>query len=277
MSSIVTQPAIAARSTLKWRIYLMEAALLGFFMVSACGFGVLLFHPRSFVMSLIPGEFVRLVLMGLTMGATAVVLIYSRWGKGSGAHMNPAFTLCNLRLGRITPTDAMGYILGQFGGATLGVGLMAIALPGWLDDPGVNYVVTVPGRAGLFVAWLGEFIIAFVLMLMVQLVNRKANLAPYTGWFAGLLLVVYITFESPLSGMSLNPARTFGSAIVAQVWTAMWIYFTAPVAGMFAAIELLRLTSPRKHAMCCKLSHCPRVPCEIRCDCVTHLNEHASA
>jgi aquaporin Z len=94
----------------------MEAALLGGFMVSACGFTVLLFHPASPAVQAIPSEFVRRWLTGLAMGATAIALIYSPWGRRSGAHFNPAVTLTFLRLGNVAPRDAAGYVLAQFVG-----------------------------------------------------------------------------------------------------------------------------------------------------------------
>ena len=81
--------------------YLMEAAGLGLFMVSACGFGVLLNHPESPALAALPDAFLRQALMGLAMGATAAGLVYSPWGRRSGAHMNPAVTLAFLALGKV--------------------------------------------------------------------------------------------------------------------------------------------------------------------------------
>ena len=63
-------------------------------------------------------------------------------------------------------------------------------------------------------------------------------LKPLLGYFAGFLLLVYITFESPLSGMSLNPARSVASAIPARSWKAMWIYCVAPPLAMLLAAAL---------------------------------------
>jgi aquaporin Z len=67
----------------------------------------------------------------------------------------------------------------------------------------------------------------------------------YTHYFAAILVAIYIAFESPLSGMSTNPARTFGPALCARYWHALWIYFVAPPLGMLAA-EVLLLTRERK-------------------------------
>jgi aquaporin Z len=258
-------------------IYAIEAALLGTFMVSACAVTAALEHPASPVRRAIDSALVRRAVIGVAMGITAVLLIYSPWGRRSGAHMNPAVTLGFLRLGKIRPHDAAGYVAAQFVGGAAGVALMAVALGPRLMDASVNYVATLPGNAGLSAAWLGEFAIALLMMTVVLQLNRFPRLAPYTGWFAGTLVAIYITFEAPLSGMSLNPARTFGSAIVGRVWTALWIYFTAPTLGMLAAVELHRIASRRRHALCAKLSHCTKFPCIFKCDCLGVPNINAAS
>ena len=100
--------------------YLIEAACLGLFMVSACSFTVLLEHPASAIRRLLPSAFVRRLLAGIAMGVTAVTLIYSPWGKQSGAHLNPSVTLTFFRLGKIEPWDACFYVVAQFIGGILG-------------------------------------------------------------------------------------------------------------------------------------------------------------
>ncbi len=236
-----------------WPEYLIEAALLGIFMVSACGFGVLLEHPASPVRQALPDAFTRRVLMGLAMGLTAVCLIYSPWGKQSGAHFNPAVTLTFWRLGKIKGVDAFFYILFQFIGGVLGVSLAAVVLQSNLSHPAVNYVATLPGNSGLQAAFAAELVITFIQMTMVLNVSNTNNSARYTGVLAGLLVALYISFEAPLSGMSMNPARTFGSAIGGNIWTAWWIYFTAPLLGMLAAAQLYVWT--KRQVACAKLHH----------------------
>jgi len=82
-------------------------------------------------------------------------------------------------------------------------------------------------------------------------------------------VAIYITFEAPISGMSLNPARTFSSAIHAGEWMGWWIYFTAPIAGMFTGIELHRVLGSHRQALCGKLNHSD-ANCHIRCNCIQH-------
>jgi aquaporin Z len=238
--------------------YLMEAAGLGAFMVSACGFGTLLEHPVSPVRQAIADGDVRRVLMGLAMGVTAVAIIYSPWGKQSGAHINPATTLTFWRLGKVQGVDALGYVVAQFIGGALGVALSAALLPSALQHPAVNYVTTMPGRFGVAVAFVAELLISFLLMSVVLRVSNHERFARYTGLCAGALAATYISLEAPLSGMSMNPARTFGSALVAQSWTALWIYFTAPPLGMLAAAQFYLYQKPlgqKRQVACAKLHH----------------------
>jgi aquaporin Z len=233
----------------------MEAAELALFMISACGFGVLLEHPNSPVQQALPNPFVRRILMGLAMGLTAIGIIYSPWGKQSGAHFNPSVTLTFLRLGKVVRHDAIFYIIAQFTGGIAGVLLPAAVFGDLLASPAVNYVITVPGSAGPGIAFVAEIVITFILMTIILHVSNNQRIARLTGLCAGMLVTTYITFEAPFSGMSMNPARTFGSAFPAQVWTALWVYFTAPLIGMFAAAQVY-VTMKRSAAVACaKLHH----------------------
>lgn len=247
-----------------WPEYAMEAAELGAFMIAACGFAVLLEHPQSPIHHWI-APFPRRLLMGMAMGATAIAIIYSPWGKRSGAHFNPAVTLTFFRLGKIAPWDAAFYVVAQFTGAVLGV-LAATALLGALvSDPTVNYVATVPGAWGLSVAFGAELLMAFLMMSMVLRVTNQPRLARFTGIFAGLLVCTFITVEAPVSGMSINPARTFGSAFPTRMWATLWLYFLAPTLGMALASELYRHQKGLSRVVCAKLHHDNAERCIFRC------------
>lgn len=255
-------PALTPRPALHWREYALEAWALGTFMISACAFATLLEHPASPVRAALADAFVRRALMGIAMGLTAIAIVYSPWGRRSGAHLNPAFTLTFYRLGRVAPRDALLYPAAQFAGGVAGV-LLAVALLGApVADPAVHYVTTMPGGAPA-TAFIGEMLISLVLMNVVLATAAHARLARYTGICAGVLVALYITFEAPLSGMSMNPARSFGSAFVARDWTALWIYFTAPPLGMLAAAQLHLALRGRRHVPCAKMRHAlPCIFCE---------------
>jgi aquaporin Z len=199
------------------------------------------------------------------MGLTAIGIIYSPWGKQSGAHLNPAVTLTFFRLGKIDAPDAAFYMIAQFIGGVGGILLASAVLGMLMAEPSVNYVVTVPGPAGPGVAFAAELVISFLLMLVVLIVSNTRNLAWYTGLFAGLLVATYISIEAPLSGMSMNPARTFASALPAQLWTSMWVYFTAPPIGMFMAAECYLRFKGARAVSCAKLNHQNSKRCIFRC------------
>ena len=77
--------------------------------------------------------------------------------------------------------------------------------------------------------------------------------------------MTYISVEAPLSGMSMNPARTFGSALAARLWTALWVYFTAPLVGMLLAAELYRRTRGPERVYCAKYHHRNTQRCIFNC------------
>jgi aquaporin Z len=237
-----------------WPEYLIEAWGLGVFMVSACLVTALLEHPASAVHRLVDDAALRRALVGVAMGATAVGIVYSPWGKQSGAHLNPSMTLAFLRLGRIAPWDACFYVLAHFAGAVLGVALAATVLGAAIADPSVAYAVTVPGTAGIGGAFAAEVAMSFGLMTLV-LATMKSRFASMTGVLCGIAIATYIALEAPLSGMSMNPARTFGSAVVAHVWTAFWLYCVAPPAGMLLAAETFVRHRRDGAPTCAKLHH----------------------
>jgi aquaporin Z len=248
-----------------WPEYLMEAAGLGLFMISAAVVTTVLEHPGSSLHNLLPDAAARRLLIGLVMGLTAVGLIYSPWGKRSGAHFNPAVTVTFLRLGKIGTVDAVCYVLAQFIGGTVGLLLGAIAIGMAIEHPAVNYVVTVPGNGGVATAFAAEAAISFGLMLVVLLVSNRPMLNAWTGLFAGCLVATYITVEAPLSGMSMNPARTFASALPAHLWTAFWLYLTAPLLGMLLAAECYLRARGAHSVLCAKLHHQNNSRCIFRC------------
>ena len=238
-----------------WPEYLMEGAALGMFMISACVFGVLLEPVMGFA-----GR----MLGGIAMGLTAVSIISSPWGQRSGAHMNPALTLTFLSLGKIAPWDAFFYIAAQFAGGVLGVVLSSWVLGPRLER--VKFVSTIPGPGGPWIAFAAEFAISFLLMAIVLNVSNSRRLTRFTPWVAGFLVATYISIESPLSGMSMNPARTVGSALPAGIWTAIWVYFVAPPLAMIGAGQIYRHWRGPHRIFCAKYHHHNDQRCIFRCN-----------
>ena len=247
-----------------WPEYLIESWALGTFMLSASIVVVLLESRQLPFRELIPSPLIRRMLVGMAMGLTAFGLIYSRWGRRSGAHMNPAVTLAFLRLHLVRPIDGLFYMLAQTIGGTFGVLAGFLLTAGVLAAPETRWVVTVPGSCGPFVAFGVEFLMAMVLMFVVLQFSNTPILRGFTGCAAALMVALFITIAAPCSGMSINPARTLASAIPSQVWTAFWVYLLAPPLGMLAAAELHRWQSGGLLRHCAKLCHDNRTRC-IHC------------
>jgi aquaporin Z len=246
---------------LHWPEYLMEAGELGSYMFLACVLATLLQHPASPVRHVIAGDLSRRVLMGLAMGATVIAMILSPWGKQSGGHFNPAITFAFYRLGKVRPWDALFYAAAQFSGAISGVAIARYVLRGAAGNAAVRYAVTAPGEYGRGIAFVAELTISFILMSTILFVSNREALARYTPYVVGALYATFITFEAPLSGMSMNPARTFASAFHAGSWHALWIYFTAPTLGMLAAAEVFLRARKGVGRYCAKLHHANNKRC----------------
>ena len=258
-----------------WQEYLIEGALLGVFMIAACIVAVIFVHPRSFMSRRIPSPLLRRVVIGVLMGVTAICLIYSPWGGRSGAHMNPALTLTFLVLGKIHFWDAAMYMVAQFVGGCGGVLVARFMLGKLVAHEHVNFVATVPGRHGVRGAWLGEFAVAFLMMLMVLWSTNHSSTAGYTGVFAGLLVAMFITIEAPLSGMSMNPARTLASALPSRTFRHMWVYFTAPPIAMLCAAGVYVAVAGDKCVYCAKMNHAEHEPCLFNCS-IEEMPGHVS-
>lgn len=249
-----------------WPEYAIEAWALGMFMLSAAFFAVALEYPASPLHRSIASPEARRCLAGLAMGLTAIALIYSPWGQRSGAHMNPAVTLTFLRLGKVRRDDAAGYIVAQFVGGTLGVVIAHAVLGAALAQPPVRYAVTLPGDAGPWIAMAAETAISALMMFVILAVSSRDSVAKYTGLCAGLLVATFISLEAPLSGMSMNPARSLGSNLLAQRLDVFWIYLIAPTLAMqLVAMLFARTADDGRVRWCPRLYHPSRSPCVFGC------------
>jgi aquaporin Z len=248
-----------------WPEYMTEAICLALFMISAAAAATVLQHPASPFAGWATTPVLQRIPMGIAMGLTAVALIYSPLGARSGAHMNPAVTLTFLRLGKISLVDAVGYVTAQFVGGVAGIAVATWALAGLPGHPAVNYVATVPGATGSGIAFAAELLISFVMMSLVLGMSNSPRLARFTGIGAGVLVAIYIIVEAPFSGMSMNPARTLGSNILASTVSTLWIYFIAPPLGMLLAAEWYARRYGRARVRCAKLHHRSDVRCIFAC------------
>jgi aquaporin Z len=238
-----------------WPEYLMEAGETGCYLFSACALATLLWHPASPLQAYLGNDAVRRMLMGAGMGASIILIVHSPWGKQSGAHFNPALTLAYCRLRKVASWDALFYCASQLVGAVGGVAVATLVLWGAPAHNAVRYSATLPGGDGVTTAFLAEVAVSFLLMMTVLVASNHRVLVPYTRYFAALLIAFGIAFESPLSGMSANPARTFGPAVCGGFWQSLWVYLTAPTLGMLAAGEVFLVARNGKGPFCAKLDH----------------------
>lgn len=258
-----------------WKMYAMEAICLGLFMASASFFGTMLEYPSSVVHQAIQNDFIRLVLMGVAMGVTATLIIYSPMGKLSGAHMNPAVSFTFVRLGKMKWQDGFFYALSQCLGGVIAVYMMVLVLGEGFTSKPVNYVVTAPGIFGAGTAFIVEIIIAFCMITMVLVTSNHSRLSKYTGLFAGFFVMTYVIVSGPISGFGMNPARSLASAIPAMQFPSFWIYVLAPFIGMLTGAEFHQRMNGA--VRCAKLHHSSFYKCIFNCGYCGHATQDASS
>jgi len=208
----------------------------------------------------VPNPALRRLFTGLLFAGGATAVVYSPLGQISGGHVNPAVTLAFWRMGKVPARDAVIYMVAQFVGAFVGAYAAGLAW-GRLVTVGVQYAATVPGQGySVAVALLAEAAITFLLVFTIFVCTNKPKIAPLTGIVCGALVALFVMIEAPVSGTSLNPARTSGPAVLAPAYTALWIYFVGPAAGALIAVAAYRgRWGP--HTVCAKLYHTERYGC----------------
>lgn len=225
----------------------MEAAGLAGFVVGASLLTVFLEHPDFPVMRSALGDYpmLRRVPLGIVLGAYIAGIVYL-FGRRSGAQINPAVTWAFYRLGKINFADAVFYTLAQFAGAIAAAQIMKLAFGDFYSDAPVHYLVTEPAKwdTSGTAAFTAEFFISFVLMFACLVAANSRRLENLVAPITGFLIALYLIVETPYSGMSLNPARSFGSALAANEWRFLWIYFVAPLPAMILAAEIFLRLKP---------------------------------
>ncbi len=201
---------------------------------------IFLEHPGMPVMksSLKNYALLRRIPLGIILG-TYITLVSVLFGKKSGAHINPCVSWTFFRLGKMSFADAFLFTIAQFAGAIAAAQLLKHTMGDLFSAPMVNYGNTQPKPPhGTFAAFIAEFIISFILMLVVLLASSSKRLEKYVALISGVMIALYLIIEIPFSGMSLNPARSFAGAFAANQWGYLWLYFVAPVCAMLAAGEV---------------------------------------
>jgi aquaporin Z len=243
----------------------MEAAEMAMLMLCICGAGSLLYGRYSAVANLGLSWLARSAIMGAIVAGATFIIIRSPFGRRSGAHFNPALTVAYFSLGRIHHWDAFSYVMAHFFGGIAGVFFAHQLFGANLSDFPVRYAVTLPGRNGSMIAFIAEFITSFALMEVVLLATNHRRLARYTPLFVALVTVFYYMLSMSISGYSVNPARSFSSALFAHIWQGIWIYFIAPGFGMLTAATLYRKIAGADRIYCAKVFHDFQSNCPFNC------------
>jgi len=190
-------------------------------------------------------------------GATAVV--YSPLGQRSGGHLNPAITLAFWKAGKVPTRDAVIYGVVQLVGGLLGAYAAGAALGP--QTASVRFAATLPGPGYSLAGVLAvEIFVTFLLVFTIFACVNKPRLAPKSGLIAGILMSILVTMGAPVSGASLNPARTFGPAVMSSSYHALWIYFAGPGLGALLAVAAYR-GQWGPDVVCAKLFHTASYPC----------------
>lgn len=205
----------------------------------------------------------RRFLTGLLFAGGATAVVYSPLGQRSGGHINPAVTLAFWTLGKVPGRDVLPYIAAQVAGAFAGVSLAALL---WGDlARSVQLAATVPGDGWTWGgALVAEFASTFALAFLIFVCVNKPGVAARTGLIAGSLVVLLVTLEAPVSGTSVNPARSLAPAMLFPVWRDQWLYVVGPIAGaLLAAVTYRRRWG--QATVCAKLYHTEKYPCHFAC------------
>jgi len=226
--------------TLHWPEYGAELLGTAFLVFAGLSAVVLDFGQGSPIAAPIPNAGWRLLLTGLLFAGAGSLVAISPVGKLSGAHINPAVSLAFWLHGKLRTLDLVGYIAGQVVGAILGAALLAVA---WgARATSVRDGMTLPGPTyPLWVPFVAEVALTGVLVLGVFLFVSDTRLMRWTPLMTWLLVATMVWQEAPISGTSLNPARSLGPALIASYWAQQWLYIVAPPLGAALAVGAYRL------------------------------------
>jgi aquaporin Z len=265
VTALARSASVIEAASSHWKEYLMESTELGTLTLSTCIWGTLTYGEESPFRSLAPSPLSKSILMGTAVAMTTFMIIRSPFGRRSGAHLNPSVTLAFFWLGRMHRWDAAWYIAAHFMGAIAGVLAARQILGLQLSAPSVRYMVTVPGKHGSAITFLGEFLVSGLLMATVLYSSNHRLLARFTPVLVAMLTILFFVLSPSRSGFSVNPARTFSSALFAWTWQGVWIYFSAPCLGMLSAAAIYIKTVGLNRVYCAKVFHDMRSACPFQC------------
>jgi aquaporin Z len=194
-------------------------------------------------------KFVGYIGVAFAFGITLMALIYA-FGPVSGCHINPAVSFGMLLSGRMDVKEFLMYVIAQLVGAFAAAGLLLLVLRGMFGCEFVNSFATngfgefSPGGFNMTSAAIIEIVATFLLVYTVLVTSSDSKNSSFTGLAAGAALVVGHFLALPVTGASINPARSFGVALVenGEAIKQLWFFFVMPMVGGLLASLVYKLT-----------------------------------
>ncbi len=197
------------------------AELIGTFALVFCGTGAIIIND-------VTSGSVSHVGVAVTFGLIVMTMIYT-FGSISGAHINPAVSIAFSLTDRFDKKDLFPYIIAQLIGAFLASGVLRILFQEH------DYL----GATFPYGAWhqtfILEIILTYFLMLVIIFVSQNKAVTQFTGFAVGATVLLEAMFAGPITGASMNPARSIAPAIVSGNMTELWMYILAPIIGAILA------------------------------------------
>lgn len=207
------------------------AEFLGTFLLVFAG-------PGALVIDSVSEGGVTPVGIGLSFGLAVMAAIVV-FGAISGAHINPAISIAFASQRQLAWSSLPVYLVSQLGGAAA-----ASAVYLALFGNEANLGATIP-TTGAFDALVLEAVLTFFLTLVIFSVATDGRVEPrLAALCVGLYVALAATFAGPIAGASMNPARSFGPALLSGAWDAHWVFWLGPVGGALAAAFAFRVLRP---------------------------------
>jgi aquaporin Z len=230
---------------LKYRTKFFISEFLGTALLLLVGLSIVIFMfgTGSPMAEFIPAVKVRQAITGFLFGSIGASIALSPIGKVSGAHINPAVTMVFWLFRKIEGRLAVTYILAQLTGAI--IGCLPLLIWGQIGKS-IQYGGTFPGNNYSFqTALLGEVITTFSMVSLLIIFIGFRRIRQFTPFMFPILYAIMVPLEADISGISTNPARSLGPAVISGNWTGWWIYWIGPLAGALLASLACSLLAKR--------------------------------
>lgn len=232
-------PVISTAAPAHWPEYAAEFVGTALLVLGGLSAVTVDFAPGLPMLHWLPSASMRRLLTGLLFAGSGSLIAISPLGKLSGAHLNPAVSLAFWVQGKMHGWDSVGYVLSQLAGGIAGVWLLDAV---WGDYAhSIHDGVTVPGLGYTALDAFGaEVVMTFMLIFSILLFVSNHKLMRWTPLMTWFLVALLVWLGAPVSGTSLNPARSFGPAFITGVTAYQWIYWLGPLLGSLGAVATFR-------------------------------------